>query len=76
MPDRDVTLTASARILAITTSGNDAGLLLHHLANSGEEYDLLLRPAVFLVDSHDVEQAVSGENTEKLRGRKSCDARI
>jgi len=53
--------------------GNDAGLLLHGLADGGEEHDLLLRPAVLLVDPHDVQQTVDAEQPRRGHGR---DARV
>jgi hypothetical protein len=52
---------------------NDAGLLLHRLADGGKEHDLLLRPAVLLIDPHDVQQAV---DAEKPRSGHGHDARI
>ena len=53
--------------------GHDAGLLLHGRADAGEQHDLLLRPAVLLVDPHDVQQAVDAEQPRRGHGR---DARI
>jgi hypothetical protein len=52
---------------------NDAGLLLHRLADGSEEHDLLLRPAVLLVDPHDVQKAVDAEEPRSGHRR---DARI
>ena len=51
--------------------GHDAGLLLHGLADGGEEDDLLLRPAVLLVDPHDIQQAVDAEQPRRGHGREA-----
>ena len=59
--------------LADNGIGNYARFLLHRLADGSQQHDLLLRPAVLLVDAHDVQQAADGE---KPRGREARDTRI